>query len=121
MQSAIRIGLVRTFLIPAAMVLGLLVVTAEAHGAQPTTSIGWVGRSVVPKARKLALKDPKNGSDHSGAAAIYQVTQANGKSLLLSPAPTIETEGLFLDVFHQDRAGAWRALGGQQHAFNDRC
>jgi len=35
------------------------------------------------------------------------VGQANGKSLLLSPAPTIETEGLFLDVFHQDRAGAW--------------
>ena len=47
--------------------------------------------------------------------------QANGKLLLLSPASTIETEGLFLDVFHQDRAGAWRELRGPQHAFNDRC
>src|ERR1700730_7924518 len=41
---------------------------------------------------------------------IPEFGQANGKSLLLSPAPTIETEGLFLDVFHQDRAGAWREL-----------
>src|ERR1700730_18949309 len=49
------------------------------------------------------------------------VGQANGKSLLLFPGPTIETEGLFLDVFHQDRAGAWRELRGPQHAFNDRC
>ena len=48
------------------------------------------------------------------------VGQANGKSLLLSPAPTIEAEGLFIDVFHQDRAGAWRELRGPQHAFNDR-
>ena len=49
------------------------------------------------------------------------VGQANGKSLLLFPGPTIETEGLFLDVFHQDRAGAWWELRGPQHAFNDRC
>jgi hypothetical protein len=49
------------------------------------------------------------------------VGQANGKLLLLSAASTIETEGLFLDVFHQDRAGAWRELRGPQHAFNDCC
>src|SRR5258708_17590922 len=49
------------------------------------------------------------------------VGQANGKSLLLFPGPTIETEGLFLDVFHQDRAGACRELRGPQHAFNDHC
>jgi hypothetical protein len=49
------------------------------------------------------------------------VGQANGKSLLLSPAPTIETKGLFLDVFHKNRAGAWREFRRSQHAFNDRC
>jgi hypothetical protein len=49
------------------------------------------------------------------------VGQANGKSLLLSPAPTIEPKGLFLDVFHKNRAGAWREFRRSQHAFNDRC
>jgi tetratricopeptide (TPR) repeat protein len=84
MRNAIRIMLVRTNLFHVVAAIGLLFVAVETSVAQTPTSDGWVGRSVVPRARKFPLKDPQNGSERSGPAAIYQVTQANGKSLLLS-------------------------------------
>jgi len=84
MRNVFRIRLVRTCFVWAALALVLLVATAKTEGAQPTTTNSWVGRSVVPKARKLTLKDTRNGSEHAGPGAIYHVTQANGKSLLLS-------------------------------------
>ncbi len=86
MQNTIRVTLLRTCVFRAALSLGLLLVVADSSTAQLATSDGWVGRSVMPKARKFPLKDPKNGSEHSGPAAIYHVTQANGKSLLVTTA-----------------------------------
>src|ERR1700730_1589625 len=49
--------------------------------------------------------------------ACDSVGQAHGKSLLLSPSPTIETKRFFLDVFHNGCTCAWRELRAQ-HAFN---
>jgi tetratricopeptide (TPR) repeat protein len=86
MRSIFMMRLVRTRFLGAALALGLLLVAAQPSTAQTTTSNGWVGRSVVPKARKIPLKDPKNGSERSGPAAIYHVTQAHGNSLLLAAA-----------------------------------
>jgi tetratricopeptide (TPR) repeat protein len=84
--NAIRTRLVRTCFFRGALALGVLLAATETKSAQPTTSSGWVGRSVVPKVRKIPLKDPKNGSERSGPAAIYHVTETNGQSLLLSTA-----------------------------------
>jgi hypothetical protein len=53
---------------------------------------GW--RPPLP--RRKSTNPPENSFD----------CQANGKTLLLSPAPPIETEGLFLDVFHNESLGA---------------
>jgi tetratricopeptide (TPR) repeat protein len=84
MRNLIKIRLVRTCCFRAAWALGLLWAATETCTAQPPSANGWAGRTVVPKARKLPLKDPKNGTEHSGPAAIYHVTKTNGNSLLLA-------------------------------------
>ena len=62
---------------------------------------------------KMVTAWPKNSpglqtSAERLAQLITVMSQANGKSLLLSPASPIQTERFFLDVFHNDRACAWR-------------
>jgi len=62
---------------------GLFAALTSSCLAQAPNDRDWIGKAVVPKTRSLILKDAENGSPRKGSSAIYHVSVASSKSLLL--------------------------------------
>lgn len=73
-------GLVARVLVASSL---LLMMSMPARAQQPSAS-EWVGKAVLPKARDFVVKDAQKGTPVKGPAEIYHVTQASGRSLLVS-------------------------------------